>query len=112
MKEAGYFYVVKFWVAPEGRAEIMQWLEGGHVAEVVSQPGFLWCRQLVLQEKNASGWDAHAMIYGIESEEAFSRYNANTVLAARFAEERKPFAQHMRVERWSGALARAFDHGA
>jgi len=109
MKEARYFYVVKFWVAPEGKAEIMRWLDGGHVAEVVGQQGFLWCRRLELQEKNDLGWDAYAMIYGIESREAYASYAANAALAARFAAERKPFAQHLQMERWGGTLAGAID---
>ena len=37
-----FFLVVRFWVAPEAEAQVRAWLEGGHVAEVVSQPGFLW----------------------------------------------------------------------
>ena len=109
MKEAGHFYVVKFWVAPEGKASLMQWLAGGHVAEVVSQPGFLWCRQLDLQQKDDKGWEAHSMIYGLESRDAFTRYTADAALAAKFSEQRTPFAQFMRIERWDAAVVAVFD---
>ena len=110
MKEAGYFYVVRFWVAPEGRAQLMAWLSDGHVAEVVSQPGFLWCRQLNLKEHDAEGREAHSMIYGIESKAAFDNYQANTALAEKFVEQRKPFIHHMRMDRWHAAVVGAFDH--
>ena len=110
MNEASHFYVVKFWVAPEGKAPLMQWLASGHVAEVVSQPGFLWCRQLNLQQQDDKGWEAHSMIYGIESKAAFERYTANTALATKFADQRKPFAQFMRIERWDAAVVGLFDH--
>ena len=110
MREAGYFYVVKLWVAPEGKAELMQWLAGGHVAEVVSQPGFLWCRQLDLKQCDVLGWEAHSMVYGIETRDAFDRYTADTSLAARFARQREPFAKFMRTERWDAAVVAAFDN--
>jgi hypothetical protein len=111
MREAGYFYVVRFWVAPEGSGQVMTWLtQGGHVAEVVSQPGFLWCRQLDLQEKDDKGWDAHSMIYGIESKEQFDAYQANTALAEKFLEQRKEFIQHMRIDRWHAPVVGRFDH--
>lgn len=110
MQDAGHYYIVRFWVAPEGKSAVMQWLAGGHVAEVVSQPGFLWCRQLDLQHKDDQGWEAHAMIYGIRSREDFARYTADTALAARFAEQRKSFMQHLRMERWDAARVAAFDH--
>jgi len=112
MENAGHYYVVRFWVAPEGKAALMQWLAGGHVAEVVSQPGFLWCRQLDLMQKDERGWEAHAMIYGIHSKQDFERYTANTALAAKFAEQRKSFVQHLRMERWDAAQVAAFDRQA
>ena len=112
MKEAGHFYVVRFWVAPQGKDAVMKWLSNGHVAEVVSQPGFLWCRQLDLQETDAQGWEAHAMIYGIESEDAFTRYAADAQLARLFVQQRAAFANLMRIERWNAAFAAAYDRPA
>ncbi len=77
MTEAKYFLVVRFWVAPETVAKVARWLEGGHVAEVVSQPGFLWCRRLNLREKDAKGWTGFSMLYGIESRRAFEEYESD-----------------------------------
>ena len=34
MKEATFFLVVRFWIAPGGEAQVMRWLEGGHIQEV------------------------------------------------------------------------------
>jgi hypothetical protein len=48
MKDAKFFLVVRFSVAPQAEAQLMRWLDGGHVAEVLSQKGFLWCKRLRL----------------------------------------------------------------
>lgn len=109
MQEAAYFYVSKFWIAPAGKAALMEWLDNGHVAEVVSQPGFLWCRQIDLREKDADGCEAYLMIYALESEEQFKRYKANEALAAKFAAQRKDFAHHLRMDRWDGPVVGVFD---
>jgi len=50
MKDAGFLYVVRSWVDPKAREAIMAWLDGGHVKEVVGQPGFLWCLRTDLSE--------------------------------------------------------------
>ena len=41
LKDAGFFLVVRFWIAPGGEQQIFGWLQGGHIAEVLRQPGFL-----------------------------------------------------------------------
>ena len=102
MKEARFFLVVRFWIAPGGETQVMRWLEGGHMAEVVRQPGFLWCKRLRVAEKDATGWSAHAMIYGIESRQHFEQYSNDAALHARFNKERQPFAAKLRIERFSG----------
>lgn len=102
MTDARFFLVVRFWIAPGGEAPVMQWLEGGHMAEVVRQPGFLWCKRLRLAERDATGWSAHAMIYGIESRRHYEDYLANRELHARFNRERAPFAAKLRIERFAG----------
>ena len=99
---ADFFLVVRFWVAPEAEAGIQAWLEGGHVAEVVSQPGFLWCRRLRLEPRD--GWSGYAMIYGIASREAFERYSANRELHERFLRERAPFEAHLKIDRFFGEV--------
>lgn len=104
MKEAKFFLIVRFWIAPGGDAQVMRWLDGGHMAEVVRQPGFLWCRRLRLAEKDATGWSAYAMIYGIESRQHYEQYLANTDLHARFNRERAPFAAKLRIERFAGEV--------
>jgi hypothetical protein len=96
MKDARFFLVVRFSVEPQAEAQLMGWLDGGHVDEVLSQAGFLWCKRLRLS--------AHefAMLYGIESRAAFEAYETNGALKAKFARERAPFEKHMRIERFCG----------
>lgn len=105
--QAKFFLVVRFWIAPGGEAQVMRWLEGGHMAEVVRQPGFLWARRLRLAEKDATGWSAHAMIYGIESRAHYEQYAANRELHARFNKERAPFSAKLRIERFAGEVDHA-----
>jgi hypothetical protein len=102
MQEARYFLVVRFSVEPHAEAQLMAWLDGGHVAEVLRQKGFLWCRRLRLGEHQ------FAMVYGIESRAAFEAYEANTALKAKFARERAPFEKHMRIERMSGEVENSY----
>ena len=98
MQEARYFLVVRFSVEPHAEAQVMRWLDGGHVAEVLRQNGFLWCKRLRLGEHQ------FAMIYGIESRAAFEAYEGNKALKERFARERAPFEKHMRIERFCGEV--------
>jgi hypothetical protein len=104
MKEAQFFLVVRFWIAPGGAEQVMRWIEGGHLSEVLRQPGFLWVRRLAIAEPDAAGWSAHAMIYGIESRADYERYQSNQPLHAKFNKEREPFAAKLRIERFAGAV--------
>ena len=104
MKEAKFFLVVRFWIAPGGAEQVMAWIEGGHIAEVMRQPGFLWMRRLKIAETDATGWSAHAMIYGIESRHHYEQYMANKHLHAKFEREREPFATKLRIERFTGEV--------
>jgi len=98
MNEPGFFLVVRFRVAPQAESQVMRWLDGGHVAEVLRQPGFLWCKRIKVAEQE------YAMIYGIASKSHFDAYEANAALKAKFALERAPFEQHMKIERFAGQV--------
>ena len=102
MKDARFFLTVRFSVEPQAEADLLRWLDGGHVAEVLSQKGFLWCRRLRL------GAHEFAMLYGIESRAAFDAYEGDKALKARFARERAPFEKHMRIERFLGEVEAAY----
>lgn len=104
MSKARFFLMVRFWIEPQAEAQVLGWLDGGHAAEVLAQPGFLWCRRLRLPEKGA-----YAMIYGIESRASFEAYEANAALKQKFARERAPFEKHMRIERFTGEVDLALD---
>ena len=103
MKEARFYLVVRFRVEPQAVARVLGWLDGGHVAEVIAQPGFLWCRRLRL------GAHEFAMLYGIESRAAFDAYEANHALKAKFARERAPFEAHMTIERFTAEVDKTYD---
>lgn len=104
MKEARFFLVVRFWISPGGQDQVMRWMDGGHVAEVMRQPGFIWVKRLRMAEPDATGWSAHAMIYGIESRAHYDQYMANHALHAKFSKEREPFATKLRIERFAGEV--------
>ena len=102
MKEAKFFLVVRFSIEPQAVAQVMRWLDGGHVAEVLRTPGFLWCHRV----KTDDG--GYVMLYGIESRAAFEAYEANSELKAKFARERAPFEKHMRIERFCGEVEKSY----
>lgn len=102
MNEARYFLVVRFSVEPQAEAELLRWLDGGHVKEVLAQKGFLWCKRLRL------GAHEFSMLYGIESRVAFEAYDGNKALKEKFARERAPFEKHMRIERIAGEVERSY----
>jgi hypothetical protein len=104
MQDPGFFLVVRFWVAPQAEREMIGWLDGGHVAEVLRQPGFLWCRRIRLAEKDASGWSGYTMIYGIASAADFARYSANQALHEKFRRERAPFERELKIDRFFGPV--------
>ena len=102
MKDAKYFLAVRFSVEPQAEAELMRWLDGGHMKEVASQKGFLWCKRI------KTGPHAFLMLYGIESKAAFDAYEGNKALKEKFARERAPFEKHMRIERFTGELEASY----
>lgn len=101
--DAPFLYIVRFWVDPAGMTDVMNWLEGRHMAEVASLPGFLWVRRAKLDQQADDGWSAFMMIYGLESREALHRY-FDSDAPPRFAKERQPFEQYLRMDRNWGAV--------
>ena len=97
MKDAKYFLAVRFSIEPQAEAQVLRWLDGGHAAEVVKQPGFLWCRRI----KGSGGF---MMLYGIESKAAFDAYENNQPLKAKFVAERAPFEKYMKIDRFHGEV--------
>jgi hypothetical protein len=81
-------YMVKFWIKPGGEERVFDWLDKGHLADVVRQPGFLWTRRYRLIEPDEEGWPAFAMIYGVESLEALEAYFQSEATAC-YAKERE-----------------------
>jgi hypothetical protein len=102
MRDAKFFLMVRFSITADAERQVLAWLDGGHVADVLRQPGFLWCRRLRL------GAHEFAMIYGMESRAAFEKYEANAALKAKFARERAPFEKHMRIERFAGEVEKSY----
>ena len=98
MTDAPFLLVVRFSIDAQAEQKVLGWLDGGHAAEVLRQPGFLWCRRLRV------GPHEFAMIYGIESRAAFEKYEANAELKAKFARERAPFERYLRIERFAGEV--------
>jgi len=101
--DAPFVYIVRFWVHPDSHGRLMAWLENGHMAEVVAQPGFLWVHRVRLAQDADDGWTAHMMIYGLDSQRSLEAYFASP-LPAKFATERKPFEHHLRMDRAWGAI--------
>jgi hypothetical protein len=101
--DSPFVYAVKFWISPEGADQILHWLDSKHTAEVVAQPGFQSVRRVRLEEKSPDGWQPYMMIYGLESRDALMRY-FDSDAPKRYAEERKPFEQHLRTERGWGPV--------
>ena len=63
---APFLYIVKFWVGPDGAADLLHWLDDKHMAEVTAQPGFRWSRRVRLDQDADDGWHGYMMIYGLD----------------------------------------------
>jgi hypothetical protein len=101
--DAPFLYIVRFWVSPSGQRAVLQWLDRGHMAEVIGQPGFLWVRRVELEQKADDDWAAFMMIYGLETRDALMRYFEGPA-PAKFAKERQPFEAHLRMDRAWGTV--------
>ncbi len=101
--DAAYLYIVRFWVSPDGAAAVLHWLDSHHMRDVVAEPGFRWMRRVRLEQDAEDGWHSYMMIYAVDLRDALQRYFDGPA-SPRFAEERKPFAHHLRTERAWGAV--------
>lgn len=103
-------YLVRFWVKPGGEKNVFGWLDGGHLKDVVGQPGFLWARRYKFAEPDANGWPGYAMFYGVKSIAALEAYFAGAA-AKRYAEERKSLGLDalLKTDRNWGTLEAAVD---
>lgn len=102
--DAPVMYVVKFWVSPAGHKEVFEWLDGGHCAEVIAQPGFLFFKRIKLEQTSDDGWDSYMMLYGLTSRQALDDYFCNAPLHEKFVAERASFIHHLRMERAWGSV--------
>jgi hypothetical protein len=107
MTDAGAVYIVRFWIRPDAVDTVLGWLDGGHIADVLKGPGFLWAHRVRLTNEDAAddGWPAYAMIYGAENLEALLGYFKSDA-PERFARERadKGIDEMIRVERDWGVV--------
>ena len=103
-------YLVKFWVKPGGEKKVFAWLDGGHLQDVVGQPGFLWASRYKLVDPDKDGWPAYAMIYGVKSAEALRAYFTSAA-TKRYGEEREQLGLNplLRMDRNWGTLEVAVD---
>ena len=103
--DAPVIFIVRFWIKPGSQDTVLAWLDGGHIAEVVGEPGFLWARRYRLDSEGEDGWPAYSLIYGLTSMEDLHSY-LDGEAPKRFARERaeKGLDDLMRVERdWGTA---------
>ena len=108
--DAPVMYMSRFWVSPAGKQQVFDWLDGGHCAEVVAQPGFLFAKRVKLEQSGDDGWESYFMIYGLESRQALDNYFANKALHEKFTQQRAPFVQHLRMERLWGSIENSLAH--
>lgn len=97
----GYF--VLSWVAPDSLPELLAWLTGGHVDEVLSQPGMLAADVTVLEEASSDGRIGVMCSYRVSSLEAYEAYQASDA-KARFNAEGRRFEGKMSTTRWHGRI--------
>ena len=102
--DAPVMYIVKFWVNPAGHKLVFDWLDGGHCAEVIAQPGFLFFKRIKLEQNSDDGWLGYAMLYGLASRQALENYFGNKALHEKFTAERASFIHHLRMDRSWGSV--------
>jgi antibiotic biosynthesis monooxygenase (ABM) superfamily enzyme len=106
--EAPVLYCGRFSVAPKSHQQLFEWLDGKHIKEVISQPGFLWARRVHLEGCDEDGWERYIIIYGLASREILEEY-FNNPIRERFFRERDPFTKDLRTENFFGTAEFALD---
>ena len=108
--EAPAVYLVRFWVKPGGEKKVFQWLDGGHLKDVLAQPGFLWARRYKLTQPDKDGWPCYAMIYGVKSVAALEAYFDSSA-TKQYAKERIDLGLDalLKMDRNWGTLEAAVD---
>jgi len=101
--KASVFYIVQTWVSPKEGKLFLNWLRGGHIAEVLREPGFLWARQYRLEELDDRGWAAYMSIYGLDAIDSLNSY-FNSSARERFFRESEQFKNLHRDRRFHGIL--------
>jgi len=110
MQEANAVYLVRFWIKPGSEAKVFDWLDKGHIADVVAQPGFLWARRYKLEQATEDGWPGYAMIYGLESLDRLQAYFDGEAVK-QYAKERQELGLDalLRMDRAWGAAEYGVD---
>ena len=93
MKPAPAAYLVRFWVKPGGEERLFAWLDGGHLQDVIDQPGFLWAHRYKLDLRNDEGWQGYAIVYGVKSIKALQAYFASASYPDDLIERAKAIAK-------------------
>ena len=101
--DAPVLYMVRVWVSPNGGERYLRWLENKHMAEVISEPGFLWARKCRLEQTDEQGWAGYLLIYGLESRESLETY-LHSPARDRFWQELEPFNDVHKAERFYGSV--------
>ncbi len=96
-------YAVKVWVDPERGQAYINWLKGGHVAEVASAPGVIWARLIELEDCAPDGWLGFLALYAFESRQALEAYQTSDLFRS-FAPIYKEFDGVFRAERAVGEV--------
>lgn len=97
-------YLVRVWINPKVEKEVLAWLDGGHTADVVGQPGFVEAHRYRLEQDAPDGWHAYVNLYLLESRQALETYFNDAKLHERFGKERAGFNDAIRTDRAWGVL--------
>jgi len=100
---ASYFYYILAEVAPEKGRPYLDWLEGGHIAKVMTFPGFLKVQRVVLADPTEDGWMRYLIAYELEGKEVLENYWQSDLFKS-FACEVGAFRGTFRVERFHGPV--------